>query len=202
MHLRLVERDNFNFAVRQQLLHFVPVAERVALGISHGDFVRVEDLAPEAIARPLSEIRAAVRLSHRLESPSAPGTLPNSALTPGAVRTTDKADVCMDRRTRQYRHWSRERDNRILAEYGLPAGPHPDFEVDHLIPLDLGGADEDANLWPEPRASIVPYAVSVEAKDKIEWSLASEVCAGIIGLEDAQREIAKDWTGAKRLLER
>jgi hypothetical protein len=54
-----------------------PVAERAALGIT-----RVEDLAPEAIARPLGEIRAAVKFSHRLGSPSAPGTLPNPALTP------------------------------------------------------------------------------------------------------------------------
>src|SRR5580704_9226870 len=51
--------------------HVAPVAERAALGIT-----RVEDLAPEAIARPLGEIRAACRigrLSHRLESPSESG---------------------------------------------------------------------------------------------------------------------------------
>jgi hypothetical protein len=38
------------------------------------------------------------------------------------------------------RHWSRARDDRIMAEYGLPTGPHSDYEVDHLIPLGLGGA--------------------------------------------------------------
>jgi len=82
--------------------------------------------------------------------------LPDPALTPGAVRTMDAGDVCIDRRTRQYRHWSRPRDDRILAEYGLPPGLHPSYEVDHLIPLDLGGADVDANLWPEPRLAIYP----------------------------------------------
>jgi hypothetical protein len=25
---------------------------------------------------------------------------------------------------------SRDRDNRILAEYGLPPGPHPQFEIE------------------------------------------------------------------------
>src|SRR5580704_16428402 len=100
--IRLLLASGFLAAVA----HVAPVAERAALGISHGDFVRVEDLAPEAIARPLGEIRAACRigrLSHRLESPSEsgdacglrepssdaraqpPGTLPNPALTPGAV---------------------------------------------------------------------------------------------------------------------
>jgi hypothetical protein len=42
--------------------------------------------------------------------------------------------------TRELRHWDRERDDRIMAEYGLPAGPHPDFEIDHLVPLGIGGA--------------------------------------------------------------
>ncbi|MGB6325833.1 MAG: hypothetical protein WBG11_08675 [Methylocella sp.] len=97
-------------------------------------------------------------------------------LTPGATRTTSVADVCGDRSTRQFRHWSRARDNRILAEYGLPAGPHPDFEVDHLIPLDLGGADDDRNLWPEPRRSIEPEWIepewNAERKDRLEWKLA------------------------------
>jgi hypothetical protein len=41
-----------------------------------------------------------------------------------------------------------------MAEYGLPTGPHNDYEVDHLIPLCLGGADDDKNLWAEPRRSI------------------------------------------------
>jgi hypothetical protein len=58
--IRLLLASGFLAAVA----HIAPVAERAALGIT-----RVEDLAPEAIARPLGKIRAAVRLSHRLESP-------------------------------------------------------------------------------------------------------------------------------------
>jgi hypothetical protein len=122
--IRLLLASGFLAAVA----HVAPVAERAALGIT-----RVEDLAPEAIARPLGEIRAACRvgrLARRIEGQSesgdacglreSPGTLPNPALTPGAVRTADPGDVCGDRSTRQYRHWSRARDDRILAEYGWP----------------------------------------------------------------------------------
>ena len=93
--IRLLLASGFLVAVA----HVAPVAERAALVIT-----RVEDLAPEAIARPLGKIRSACRidrLSHRLESPSEsgdacgrgepssdvhaqpPGTLPNPALTPG-----------------------------------------------------------------------------------------------------------------------
>ena len=81
--------------------------------------------------------------------------VPDPTLTPGAVRTTDAGEIC-SAGNRQLRHWDRDRDDRIMAEYGLPGGPHPDWEIDHLIPLGIGGADAEANLWPEPRRSIGP----------------------------------------------
>jgi hypothetical protein len=111
----------------------------------------------------------------------------------GAVRTTDKAGVCTDRHTRQYRHWSREQADRILQEYGLPAGPYGrDWEIDHLIPLSLGGADVDANLWPEPRRSIEPEW-NAERKDRLEWRTAGLVCGGQLDLVTAQKGINSNW---------
>jgi hypothetical protein len=68
------------------------------------------------------------------------------------VRTTNIGEICNEGSTRSLRHWSRERDDFIMREYGLPPGAHPNFEVDHLIALELGGADTDTNLWPEPRS--------------------------------------------------
>lgn len=76
--------------------------------------------------------------------------VPDPTLTLGSIRTVDVAAICSSG-TRQLRHWSRERDDHIMTEYGLPRGPHPDFEVDHLIPLGAGGAGDDRNLWAEPR---------------------------------------------------
>ena len=58
-----------------------------------------------------------------------PNALPNRTLTPGAARTTDANEVCRDVHTGQWRHWSRDRDDRILRKYGLPTGPHPDYEL-------------------------------------------------------------------------
>jgi hypothetical protein len=77
------------------------------------------------------------------EAPAA--IVPDPTLTPGAVRTTDAEEICASG-TQAQRHWSRERDDRIMVEYGLPLGPHPNYEVDHLIPLGIGGADDDKNL--------------------------------------------------------
>jgi hypothetical protein len=118
--------------------------------------------------------------------------LPDPTLTPGAVRTTDVGAICSTP-TRGLRHWSRERDDRILAEHGLPTGPHPSVEIDHLIPLCLGGADDDKNLWPEPRHSI-ETEWPAELKDDLEHRLCELVCAGELDVREAQQEIPADWT--------
>jgi hypothetical protein len=122
---------------------------------------------------------------------TAQAVIPDPTLTPGAVRTTDVAVICASG-TSQLRHWSRERDDRIMREYGLPAGAHPDFEIDHLVLL---GADDDANLWPEPRRSVEPVW-NAERKDELEGRLRELVCSGALDVRQAQRAIVDDWTEA------
>lgn len=73
-----------------------------------------------------------------------------------------------------------------LAAYG-DAGPLHDYEYDHLVPLELGGAPNDPrNLWPEPGASPNP-------KDGVENQLRQQVCDGRMTLAHAQRAIAANW---------
>ena len=120
--------------------------------------------------------------------------VPDPTLTPGAVRTTNVGAICSTS-TRTLRHWDRQRDDRIMAEHGLPAGPHPDFEIDHLIPLGIGGADDVRNLWPEPRRSLEP-TWNAERKDRLEWKLRDLVCSGRLGAAEAQRMMAEDWVEA------
>jgi hypothetical protein len=72
------------------------------------------------------------------------------------------------------------------AAYG-DLGPLHEYEYDHLVPLELGGAPNDPrNLWPEPGASPNP-------KDVIEGVLRQKVCDGLITLAQAQRAIATNW---------
>lgn len=123
-----------------------------------------------------------------------PTIVPDPTLTPGAVRTTNVGEICSTP-TSQLRHWSRDRDDKIMREYGLPTGAHPSFEVDHLIPLCLGGADSDPNLWPEPRRSIEPV-FNAERKDELEARMCSLACSGQLDVRQAQREISEDWTSA------
>ena len=63
-------------------------------------------------------------------------------------------------------------------------------EYDHLVPLELGGANATSNLWIEPGTIPNP-------KDKVENHLREEVCARQLTLAAAQQEIAADWTTAK-----
>ena len=83
-----------------------------------------------------------------------------------------------------------EREKRAsLAAYG-DRGPLHDYEYDHLVSLELGGAPNDArNLWPEPGASPNP-------KDSLEDRLHTLVCHGKLTLSAAQAAIAHDWVGA------
>lgn len=40
----------------------------------------------------------------------------------------------------------------MFVAYGIPYAQHSDYELDHLIALELGGDNEESNLWPEPQA--------------------------------------------------
>ena len=57
---------------------------------------------------------------------------PDPTLTPGAVRTTDVSEIC-SHGTRELRHWDRERDDRIMAEYGLPHEPRLSYSLSSLF---------------------------------------------------------------------
>jgi hypothetical protein len=92
----------------------------------------------------------------------------------------------------------------VYESYGL-AGNHTGYcdtkqgcEVDHLISLELGGSNDQSNLWPEPYQGT---ALNAHVKDQLENFLHAQVCAGSISLDQAQLEIAKDWIASykKRL---
>ncbi len=72
-----------------------------------------------------------------------------------------------------------------------------DYEEDHLIPLELGGAPADLhNLWPEPRQPADGW--NADLKDDQEGVLHRLVCDGQLSFVEVQRAIAGDWTFAYR----
>jgi hypothetical protein len=78
-----------------------------------------------------------------------------------------------------------------LRSYGDP-GSLGEYEYDHLVPLELGGAPNDPrNLWPESGSIPNP-------KDEVENRLREMVCSGQMRLAVAQRGIARNWVGVYR----
>jgi hypothetical protein len=79
----------------------------------------------------------------------------------------------------------------MYRAYGIKSGTTS--ELDHLVSLELGGANDAANLWPE--VGKIP-----NPKDKVENDLHRAVCSGKVTLAAAQQAIASDWTTAEARL--
>ena len=108
------------------------------------------------------------------------GGLPDPACTPGAVDPrVNQGDLSASVCRRGYTATVRppvdvtekiKRDQ--MAAYGLQGQRLADFELDHLISLELGGAPADvANLWPEPWNG----ETNAHMKDAVENYLNREV---------------------------
>jgi hypothetical protein len=122
------------------------------------------------------------------------GALPDPACTPGAVLTTDLARICGRGYTRTVRHVDYALKRRVYRSYGIARHARGSYEVDHLVPLELGGGNDPANLWPEAASPTPGY----HEKDALENHLHDQVCAGRLPIDRAQRAIAADWVSAWR----
>ena len=83
--------------------------------------------------------------------------------------------------------------NQVYRQYGVVSREPREYEVDHLISLELGGSNSIRNLWPQ---SYITQPLNAHVKDKLENKLHSLVCSGQMPLAQAQKEIAADWTKA------
>jgi hypothetical protein len=118
------------------------------------------------------------------------GAYPDTACTPGAVFTDVTVDqICTPGYSSSVRNVPTSEKNQAYAEYGITSHTTGQYEVDHLISLELGGSNDIANLWPE---AAEPHP-GFHEKDKVENYLHDQVCNGAISLQVAQREIATDW---------
>ncbi len=123
-------------------------------------------------------------------------SVPDPLLTPGGINPSATLDVICTTTTKARRNVTPATRAKVLRDYNQPPVTTEDYELDHLVPLCLGGNNSAANLWPQP-------APDYHVKDELEFALCSYVCQGKVPLEQAQREIADDWVwAAKRYLGR
>ena len=128
---------------------------------------------------------------------------PDPRCTPGGVVPGLTADTLRDPAwsTRCVRNCqSTEKQKHATYDwYALPppaenSGETQTCELDHLVPLELGGADGMGNIWPQCGPEDVALRDRFfKQKDIVENYLAAKVRAGEIPLEEAQRGIAADW---------
>ncbi len=85
-----------------------------------------------------------------------------------------------------------------IRAYGLGYVDRKTIELDHAVPLGLGGADDVTNLWPQ--RSDLPGSGFANTKDSVERVLVKAVCTRRVPLGAAQDAIAADWTTARAAL--
>ncbi|RXS84193.1 hypothetical protein EST92_11585 [Streptomyces sp. TM32] len=127
--------------------------------------------------------------------------LPDAKCQPGAynpavTQSTIKSTICVPGWTKTVRppvSYTTPLKIKQIGQYGYPDTKTADYEEDHLVPLELGGAPRDPkNLWPEPRYGNKPAA----SKDSVENKLKVAVCNGTVKLDAARSAIATNWTTA------
>jgi hypothetical protein len=132
---------------------------------------------------------------------------PDPRLTPGALnpavsQATIGTTICVSGWTATIRppsSYTSALKVQQIAQYGYGDTSTADYEEDHLISLELGGAPTDPrNLWPEPYASSLADGrpTGAHVKDGYETRLKNEVCAGTIALAQAQADIGVHWVHA------
>lgn len=119
------------------------------------------------------------------------GSLQDIACTPGAIDPALTKEVLCSKSftTKSVRDVSASEKQMVYEEYGITSHGTGEYEVDHLISLELGGSNDIANLWPESATPTPGF----HEKDKVENYLHKQVCDGAMSLEQAQQIISTNW---------
>lgn len=139
-----------------------------------------------------------------LSSTASAGDLPDLNLTPGAVdpevtQETLKESVCKQTHfswTEGHmppRSFLETAEKEQLKLYGYADENLRHYQMDHLIPLSLGGHPTDLrNIWPQ----LLISRWSARRKDYLEEIMHTKVCKGELSLKDAQEQIRTNWIDA------
>jgi len=125
------------------------------------------------------------------------GPLPDRRCSPGAFYSRLTRAVLCGRgfHTSAVRNVPQTEKFAVEREYGLaPAYYGSSLEIDHIVPLELGGSNAIANLFPERVNARPGYHV----KDRLEDRLHQLVCAGTMSLATARAGIARNWPALYR----
>src|ERR1700674_1383784 len=90
---------------------------------------------------------------------------PDSVKTPGATMAVTVQDICTPGYTKKVRSVPIAVKREVFESYGITTHSPGEYEVDHLIPLEVGGSNSIRNLWPQ---SFLTSPWNAHVKDKLE----------------------------------
>lgn len=116
--------------------------------------------------------------------------MPDPALTPGAtVPGVDADDLCRPGYATTMIPLAPADAEAVFEAYAVAKDDRSGYAIDHLVPIELGGAAERANLWPMPTGGSMGFATKVE----VARILVEAVCSGRADLVAAQRAMVANW---------
>jgi 5-methylcytosine-specific restriction endonuclease McrA len=115
---------------------------------------------------------------------------PDYNLTPGkTVPGVTKEDVCQSGYSKRIRsQLSAKEKSAVYQEYSLTKD-NAKYQIDHLVPIGLGGSNDMANLWPIPKINNAGFN---EKQRAAQW-LHDQVCSGKMEIGQAQELMIHDW---------
>ncbi len=173
-------------------IHRIAFAIAILLLVQLACSVDLGTTTPEPVTAVPVTPGAGTGLGQRTKTSGCVSTndLPDPACTPGAIfPDATVQQICTPGYSSSVRNVPQSEKDEVYAEYGITSHAPGEYEVDHLVSLELGGSNDIANLWPQP-ANPTP---GFHEKDQLENYLHDEVCSGKISLQQAQQEIASNW---------
>ena len=125
----------------------------------------------------------------KAKPPSRWKSVPARSVTPGSGELSTAAICPSVSAALEERRPSTAVKDEVYDEYGIAAGQRYRYRIDHLVPLELDGSNSIRNLWPQ-------LIGASRAKDRLEDTLHSMVCAEKITLAAAQYAIRTNWVRA------
>jgi 5-methylcytosine-specific restriction endonuclease McrA len=138
-------------------------------------------------------------------------TKPDLSLTPGKVRDDlTLKTICNTKWGTDARAVTAKMKADVVAAYHFDAKVCPlttangkrshRYEIDHLVPRSLGGADDELNLWPQCYELVnkdkSQQDDGAHKKDQLETKLSKDVCTSKTqdDLDQYRKDIVADWT--------
>jgi hypothetical protein len=129
---------------------------------------------------------------------SAAWAYPSNAINEDVTQATIDQTICVPGYTKTVRPatvYTNGVKKKLLRERGLDETHMSEYELDHIIPLALGG-------HPRKLENLMLQAWEghdgAKKKDRLEVKLKKLVCSGAVPLNEARGAIYDDWAAAYR----